>query len=86
MDYICKELNVDVENNRVPQKEVKLAKGIELNDLSYKIIPRNTSNADCTESGFSTFGRYDESINSTNKVWFSEDKFEPERAELIHHQ
>ena len=78
MDYVCKELNVDVENNRVPQKEVKLAEGIELNDLNYKIIPRNTSNADCTESGFSTFGRYDESINSTNKIWFSEDKFEPE--------
>ncbi len=80
MDYICKELNVDVENNRVPQKEVKLAEGIELNDLSYKIIPRNTSNADCTESGFSTFGRYDESINSTNKIWFSEDKFKPENV------
>ncbi len=80
MDYICKELNVDVENNRVPQKEVKLAEGIELNDLSYKIIPRNTSNADCTESGFSTFGRYDESINSTNKIWFSEDKFEPKNV------
>jgi len=80
MDYVCKELNVDVENNRVPQKEVKLAEGIELNDLSYKIIPRNTSNADCTESGFSTFGRYDESINSTNKIWFSEDKFEPKNV------
>ena len=80
MDYICKELNVDVENNRVPQKEVKLAEGIELNDLSYKIIPRNTSNADCTESGFSTFGRYDESINSTNKIWFSKDKFEPKNV------
>ena len=79
-DYVCKELNVDVENNRVPQKEVKLAEGIELNDLNYKIIPRNTSNADCTESGFSTFGRYDESINSTNKIWFSEDKFEPENV------
>ncbi|MDC3226829.1 GMC family oxidoreductase N-terminal domain-containing protein [Acidimicrobiaceae bacterium] len=80
MDYVCKELNVDVENNRVPQKEVKLAEGIELNDLSYKIIPRNTSNADCTESGFSTFGRYDESINSTNKIWFSKDKFEPKNV------
>nr|AGQ19576.1 MedDCM-OCT-S38-C2-cds46 [Candidatus Actinomarina minuta] len=80
MDYVCKELNVDVENNRIPQKEKKLAEGLELNDLSYKIIPRNTSNADCTESGFSTFGRYDESINSTNKVWFSEDKFEPENV------
>ena len=80
MDYVCKELNVDVENNRVPQKEVKLAEGIELNDLNYKIIPRNTSNADCTESGFSTFGRYDESINSTNKIWFSEDKFEPKNV------
>jgi len=77
MDFVCRELNVDVENNRIPQKEEKLAKGLDLSDLSYKIIPRNTSNADCTESGFSTFGRYDESINSTNKVWFSEDKFEP---------
>ena len=57
-----------------------MAEGIELNDLNYKIIPRNTSNADCTESGFSTFGRYDESINSTNKIWFSEDKFEPENV------
>ena len=80
MDYVCKELNVDVENNRIPQKEEKLAEGLELNDLTYKIIPRNTSNADCTESGFSTFGRYDESINSTNKVWFSEDKFDPDNV------
>ena len=77
MDYVCKELNVDIKNNRIPQKEKKLAEGLELNNLSYKIIPRNTSNADCTESGFSTFGRYDESINSSNKIWFSEERFEP---------
>ncbi len=77
MDYVCNELNVDIENNRIPQKEEKLAEGFELNNLSYKIIPRNTSNADCTESGFSTFGRYDESINSTNKVWFSDESFDP---------
>ena len=64
-------------NNRIPQKEEKLAEGLELNNLSYKIIPRNTSNDECTESGFSTFGRYDESINSTNKIWFSEERFEP---------
>ena len=77
MDYVCKELNVDIKNNRIPQKEKKLAEGLELNNLSYKIIPRNTSNADCTESGFSTFGRYDESINSSNKIWFSKERFEP---------
>ncbi len=77
MDYVCKELNVDIKNNRIPQKEKKLAEGLELNNLNYKIIPRNTSNADCTESGFSTFGRYDESINSSNKIWFSEERFEP---------
>ena len=77
MDYVCKELNVDIKNNRIPQKEKKLAEGLELNNFSYKIIPRNTSNTDCTESGFSTFGRYDESINSSNKIWFSEERFEP---------
>ena len=80
MDYVCKELNVDIKNNRIPQKEKKLAVGLELNNLSYKIIPRNTSNADCTESGFSTFGRYDESINSSNKIWFSEERFEPNKV------
>ena len=80
MDYVCKELNVDIKNNRIPQKEKKLAEGLELNNLSYKIIPRNTSNADCTESGFSTFGRYDESINSSNKIWFSEERFEPNKV------
>ena len=76
MDYVCSELNVDVTNNKIPQKEVKLAEGLKLNNLNYKIIPRNTINNDCTESGFSTFGRYDKSINSSNKVWFSEDKFD----------
>ena len=70
MDYVCSELNVDIANNKIPQKEVKLAEGLELNNLNYKIIPRNTINDECTESGFSTFGRYDESINSSNKVWF----------------
>ncbi len=78
MDYVCSELNVDETNNKIPQKEVKLAEGLKLNNLNYKIIPRNTTNDACTESGFSTFGRYDESINSSNKVWFSEDKFNPE--------
>ena len=78
MDYVCSELNVDIANNKIPQKEVKLAEGLEFNNLNYKIIPRNTINDECTESGFSTFGRYDESINSSNKVWFSEDKFNPE--------
>ena len=79
MDYVCSELNVDIANNKIPQKEVKLAEGLKLNNLNYKIIPRNTINDDCTESGFSTFGRYDDSINSSNKVWFSEDKFNPEK-------
>ena len=78
MDYVCSELNVNSANNNIPQKEVKLAEGLKLNNLNYKIIPRNTINDDCTESGFSTFGRYDESINSSNKVWFSEDKFNQE--------
>ena len=80
MDYVCEKLNVDVKNNQIPLKEEKLAEGFDLNNIGYKIIPRNTSNADCTESGFSTFGRYDESINSTNKVWFSEDKFDPDNV------
>lgn len=75
MDYICDQLNVDVANNTIPQKELKLAEGLKLNNLNYKIIPRNTSNTDCTETGFSTFGHHDKSINSSYKVWFSKDKF-----------
>ncbi|MFB5612631.1 MAG: hypothetical protein ACE5RL_04950 [Nitrosarchaeum sp.] len=43
--------------------------------MSYKIIPRNTNNDQCLESGFSTFGHSDESINSSYKTWFPEDKF-----------
>ena len=34
------------------------------------------------ESGFSTFGRYD-SVNSTNKIWFSEERFEPNNVLVI---
>ena len=76
MDFICQQLNVSEANNRIPQKETKLAEGLSQNDISYKIIPRNTSNDQCLESGFSTFGHSDESINSSYKTWFAEDKFD----------
>ena len=75
LDYVCKQLNVDIANNNIPQKEIKFADGLKKNNLGYKIIPRNTSNSDCTESGFSTFGHSDESINSSFRAWFSENKF-----------
>ena len=75
MDFICQQLNVSEANNRIPQKETKLVEGLSQNDISYKIIPRNTSNDQCLESGFSTFGHSDESINSSYKTWFPEDKF-----------
>ena len=75
LDYVCKQLNVDDKNNNIPQKEIKFAEGLKKNNLGYKIIPRNTSNSDCTESGFSTFGHSDESINSSFRAWFSENKF-----------
>ena len=75
MDFICQQLNVSEANNRIPQKETKLAEGLNQNDISYKMIPRNTSNDQCLESGFSTFGHSDESINSSYKTWFPEDKF-----------
>ena len=75
MDFICQQLNVSESNNRIPQKETKLAEGLSQNHISYKIIPRNTSNDQCLESGFSTFGHSDESINSSYKTWFPEDKF-----------
>ena len=75
MDFICQQLNVSEANNRIPQKETKLAEGLSQNDISYKMIPRNTSNNQCLEIGFSTFGHSDESINSSYKTWFPEDKF-----------
>ncbi len=75
LDYICQNLNVDETNNKIPQKEIKLAQGLELNKTSYKIIARNTKNNDCLESGFSTFGHSDDTINSSYKSWFSKDKF-----------
>lgn len=78
LDYICQNLNVDEANNKIPQKEIKLAQGLELNKTSYKIIPRNTKNNDCLESGFSTFGHSDDTINSSYKSWFSKDKFNEE--------
>tara|TARA_B100001059_G_scaffold3958_1_gene3300 strand:- start:4390 stop:6231 length:1842 start_codon:yes stop_codon:yes gene_type:complete len=78
LDYICQNLNVDETNNKIPQKEIKLAQGLELNKTSYKIIPRNTKNNDCLESGFSTFGHSDDTINSSYKSWFSKDKFNEE--------
>ena len=78
LDYICQNLNVDETNNKIPQKEIKLAQGLELNKTSYKVIPRNTKNNDCLESGFSTFGHSDDTINSSYKSWFSKDKFNEE--------
>lgn len=75
MDFICQQLNVSEANNRIPQKEIKLAEGLSRSQISYKIIPRNTSNDQCLESGFSTFGHSDESINSSYQTWFPEDKF-----------
>ena len=80
IDFICNQLNVDESNNSIPLKELKLAEGLKLNNINYKIIPRNTSNAECTETGFSTFGHSDETINSSYKAWFSDDKFNPERV------
>jgi len=60
-------------------KELKLAEGLKLNNINYKIIPRNTSDAEFAETGFSTFGHSDETINSSYKAWFSDDKFNSER-------
>ena len=48
------------------------------NSYINKIIPRNTNNTECLESGFSTFGHSDESINSSYKSWFAKDKFNDE--------
>src|SRR6056300_1509171 len=79
IDFICNKLNVNESNNSIPLKELKLAAGLKLNSINYKIIPRNTSNDACTETGFSTFGHSDETINSSYKAWFSDDKFNPER-------
>ena len=75
MDFICQQLNVSEANNRIPRKEIKLAEGLSQSQISYKIIPRNASNDQCLESGFSTFGHSDESINSSYQTWFPEDKF-----------
>src|SRR5210317_799958 len=80
VDFICQQLNVSEANNRIPQKEIKLAEGLSQNHISYKIIPRNTSNDQCLESGFSTFGHSDESINSSYKIWFPEDKFKSQNV------
>ena len=78
LDYVCENLNVGEANNKVPQKEIKLAQGLELNKMSYKVIPRNTKDPECLESGFSTFGHSDENINSSYNSWFSKDKFNDE--------
>ena len=75
LDYVSEKLNVDVANNKIPQKEIKLAQGLELNNMSYKVIPRNTNDPQCLESGFSTFGHSDGNINSSYKSWLSKDKF-----------
>ena len=56
MDFVCKQLNVSEKNNKIPHKEVKLIEGLEKNDIGYKIIPRNLSNLDYLDDGFSTFG------------------------------
>jgi hypothetical protein len=79
IDFICNELNVAEANNSIPIKELKLTEGLKLNNINYKIIPRNTNNAASQETGFSTFGHSDETINSSYKSWFSNDKFDPER-------
>jgi hypothetical protein len=79
IDFICNELNVAEANNSIPIKELKLAEGLKLNNINYKIIPRNTNNAASQETGFSTFGHSDETINSSYKSWFSNDKFDSER-------
>jgi choline dehydrogenase-like flavoprotein len=79
IDFICDELNVAEANNSIPIKELKLAEGLKLNNINYKIIPRNTNNATSEETGFSTFGHSDETINSSYKSWFSNDKFDSER-------
>ena len=75
LDFVCKNLNVSEANNKIPQKEIKLAQGLEFNNTSYKVIPRNTNDPECLESGFSTFGHSDENINSSYKSWFPKDKF-----------
>ena len=75
LDYVSEKLNVDAANNKIPQKEIKLAQGLELNNMSYKVIPRNTNDPQCLESGFSTFGHSDGNINSSYKSWLSKDKF-----------
>ena len=80
IEYVCKNLNVSEENNQIPNKELKFAEGLSNNNLSYKLIPRNTKNAECIENGFSTFGHFDESINSSYKTWFPEDKFNSENV------
>ena len=38
MDYVCKQLNVSEENNKIPHKEVKLIEGLEKNYIGKKII------------------------------------------------
>ena len=76
MDYVCKQLNVSEKNNKIPHKEVKLIEGLEKNDIGYKIIPRNLSNLDYLDDGFSTFGSSYESRNSSYTSWFSEDTFD----------
>ena len=75
LDYVSNNLNINEANNRIPQKELKLAEGLKLNNIGYKIIPRNTRSSDFTETGFSTFGHNDESINSSYRTWFSSEKF-----------
>lgn len=75
LDYVSNNLNINEANNRIPQKELKLAEGLKLNNIGYKIIPRNTKSSDFTETGFSTFGHNDESINSSYRTWFSSEKF-----------
>jgi len=75
LDYVSNNLNINETNNRIPQKELKLAEGLKLNNIGYKIIPRNTRSSDFTETGFSTFGHNDESINSSYRTWFSSEKF-----------
>ncbi len=78
LDFVCKKLNVSSSNNHIPQKEKKLAEGLEKNNLSYKIIPTNVSNSHSLDCGFCTFGCGYDSRNTSYTTWYGEDSFNQE--------
>ena len=39
LDYICENLNVDVANNKIPNKEIKLAQGLEPVSYTHLTLP-----------------------------------------------